>query len=131
MPPAAPPLAAAVVAYLAAQGFGRFGFGGSQVTGGASAQVATGFVMQAPLKHAGLVPQLSNDLMGVGFVWSQPSATTQTVYHENEYVFETFYALQLTPTTKLQPDLQVVWNPAFNPDSGPVVVVQIQLDLAW
>ena len=27
MPPAVPPLAAAAVAFLAAQGFGRFGFG--------------------------------------------------------------------------------------------------------
>ena len=111
--------------------FGRFGSGGSRVTGGASAQVATGLVMQAPLEYTGLVPRLSNDLMGVGFVWSQPSATTQIVYHENEYVFEAFYTLQLTPTTKLQPNLQIVWNPAFNPDPGPAVVAQIQLDLAW
>ena len=79
--------------------FGRFGFGGSQVSGGAKAQVGTGFVMNAPLKYAGWVPQLTNDLLGVGFVWSQPSATTKTVYHDNEYVFETFYTLQLSPTS--------------------------------
>jgi hypothetical protein len=111
--------------------FGRFGFGGSDVAAGASAQVGTGFVMQAPLKHAGLAPKLSNDLLGVGLVWSQPSETTKTVYHENEYILETFYTLQLTPTMKLQPDLQVVWNPAFNRDAGPALVAQIQFDLAW
>lgn len=111
--------------------FGRFGFGGSQVTGDADAQVGTGFVMQAPLQHAGLVPRLRNDLLGLGFVWSQPAATTKTVYHENEYILETFYTLQLTPTMKLQPDLQVVWNPAFNPEAGPVTVFQLQLNLAW
>ena len=48
--------------------FGRFGFGGSQVAAGAAAQIGTGFVMQAPLKYAGLVPRLSNDLLGVGLV---------------------------------------------------------------
>jgi porin len=109
--------------------FGRFGFGGADVTAGASAQVGTGLVMVGPLKHAGLVPRLSNDFLGVGFVWSRPSATG--VVHRNEYVFETTYALQLTPTTKLQPDLQLVWNPARNPNTGPAVVLQLQLEVAW
>ncbi len=111
--------------------FGRFGYGGSQVSGGAKAQVGTGFVMQAPLKYAGWVPQLTNDLVGVGFVWSQPSAATKTVYHESEYVLETFYTLQLSPMAQLQPDLQIVWNPAFNPDPGPAVVFQFQFLLKW
>ena len=111
--------------------FGRFGYGGSEVSGGAKAQVGTGFVMQAPLKYAGWVPQLSNDLLGVGFVWSQPSATTKTVYHNDEYLLETFYTLQLSPTSRLQPDLQIVWNPAFNPDAGPAVVFQFQFLLRW
>jgi len=111
--------------------FGRFGFGGSQVSGGAKTQAGTGFVMQAPLRYAGWVPQLNNDLLGVGFVWSQPSATTNTVYHNDEYVLETFYTLQLSPMSQLQPDLQIVWNPAFNPDSGPAVVFQFQFLLKW
>lgn len=45
------------------------------------------------------------DTFGVGFVCSQPSATTKTVCLRNEYVFETFYMLQLAPTTRLQADL--------------------------
>jgi carbohydrate-selective porin OprB len=101
------------------------------VSAGAKAQVGTGFVMQAPLKYAGWVPQLTNDLLGVGVAWSQPSATTKTVYHDNEYVFETFYALRLSPTSQLQPDLQIVWNPAFNPDAGPAVVFQFQFIVKW
>jgi porin len=111
--------------------FGRFGVGGSQVSGGAKAQVGTGFVMNAPLKYLGWAPRLTNDLLGVGFVWSQPSATTQTVYHDNEYVLETFYTLQLSPTSVVQPDLQIVWNPAFNPDAGPAVVFQFQFVVKW
>jgi carbohydrate-selective porin OprB len=88
-------------------------------------------VVAAPLKHGGLVPRLSNDLLGLSFVWSQSSATTPTFYHENEYALETFYALQLTPTIKLQPDLQIVWNPAFSPQPGPAIVWQLQLNIAW
>jgi porin len=111
--------------------FGRFGVGGSQVSGGASTQIGTGFVMEGPLEHIGLVPRLTNDYTGVGFVWSQPAATSQTVYHRNEYVAETFYTLQLSPMMRLQPDLQIVWNPAFNPDPGPFTIVQAQIILSW
>jgi porin len=111
--------------------FGRFGLGGSQVSAGASTQVATGFVVESPLENLGLVKKLTNDFAGVGFVWSQPSATKKTVYHRNEYAAETFYTLQISPTIRLQPDLQLVWNPVFNPDPGPFIVVQAQLILAW
>ena len=111
--------------------FGRFGIGGSQVSAGASAQVGTGFAIEAPLHALGLLPKLSNDQAGVGFVWSQPSATTRTVYHRNEYVAEAFYTLQFSPTIRIQPDVQLVWNPAFNPDPGPYTVVQAQFILGW
>lgn len=110
--------------------FGRFGFGGKKVSDGASAQVGTGFVVQGPFKHV-LLQRRSNDLLGVGFVWSQPSSTTKTVYHGNEYVLETVYALQLTPTIKIQPDFQMIWDPAFHKDTDHAMVFQLQLAMAW
>jgi porin len=39
--------------------FGRFGFGGAEVAAGAAAEIGTGFLFQAPLKAAGLVPKLN------------------------------------------------------------------------
>jgi hypothetical protein len=110
--------------------FGRFGFGGKKVSDGAAAQAGTGFVVQGPFKHV-LLQRTSNDLLGVGFVWSQPSSTTKTVYHENEYVLETVYALQLTPTIKIQPDFQMIWDPAFHKDTDHAMVFQLQLAMAW
>jgi carbohydrate-selective porin OprB len=110
--------------------FGRFGFGDSKVTGGAAAQAGSGFVFQGPFKHL-LLQRTSNDLLGVGFVWSEPSSTSQTVYHENEYVLETVYVLQLTPTIKIQPDFQMIWDPAFHEDTNRAMVFQLQLVLAW
>jgi len=109
--------------------FGRYGFGGAHVANGAKEQIGTGFAWRGPFEHL-LVGRQSNDYLGVGFVWSQPAATTKPVIHENECVLETTYAMQLTPTTKLQPDLQVLWNPTFNP-AASAVVFQLQLDLAW
>jgi porin len=110
--------------------FGRFGFGDSKVTSGADVQAGSGFVIQGPFKHL-FLQRTSNDFLGVGFIWSQPSSTSKTVYHENEYGMETVYAMQLTPTIKIQPDLQVIWNPAFNPDHDQALVFQLQLVLAW
>lgn len=110
--------------------FGRFGFGNSKVADGAAAQVGTGFVMQGPFEHI-LLQRTSNDLLGSGFVWSQPSDSTKTVYHENEYVWETVYAVQLTPFIKIQPDLQMIWDPAFHRDTSHAMVFQLQIALAW
>jgi porin len=112
--------------------FGRFGVGGSQVTlNGAATQIATGFALEAPLKHAGLVPKLSNDYLAAGFIWSQPSAAFKPAAHTDEYGFETTYVLQLTPMATLQPDLQVIWNPASNPDAQHNIIFQLQLNLTW
>ena len=110
--------------------FGRSGFGSSEVSAGASAQVGTGFVMQGPLKHL-LSHMTSYDFLGVGFVRGQPAFTTKKVYHENEYVLEAVYAQQLTLFVKLQPDVQAVWNPAFNRNVGPALVFQVQLVVTW
>ena len=112
--------------------FGRFGVGGAQVTlDGAAAQIATGFVLQAPAKHTGLLPKLGNDYLGAGFVWSQPSALNGLAAHSDEYGFEAMYAVQLTPLATLQPDLQVIWNPATNPNADHNVILQLQLNLMW
>lgn len=116
--------------------FGRFGRGGRQAfrrDGTASnnaSQVGTGLVIKGPLEWLGLFPDQTQDAAGLGFVWSQPTASSQP-QHANEYVLEAGYRLQLTPTARLQTDLQIVWNPAYNPDPGPAVVTQLQLVFAW
>ena len=110
--------------------YGRFGFGDEAVSAGAAAQVGTGLLWQGPLKHV-LLDRTSNDMLGAGFVWSQPSETSKTVYHRNECALETFYSMQLSPTVKLMPDLQYVEHPAFNGKHDHSFVFQIQVDVAW
>jgi carbohydrate-selective porin OprB len=109
--------------------FGRFGFGNSKVSNTADRQIGTGFVAQGPFWHF-LFRRESNDFLGSGFIWSQPNATTKTVYHENEYVWETVYVIQLTPTIKLEPDFQMIWDPVFH-NTGHCSVFQLQLALNW
>lgn len=110
--------------------FGRFGFSDSKVAPDADKQIGTGFVMQGPFQHL-LVGHPSNDFLGTGFVWSQPSSGRKTVYHKNEYVWETVYVCQITPFIKLEPDVQVVWDPAYNRDTNDAVVFQLQVAIAW
>jgi len=112
--------------------FGRFGVGGSRIAvDGAESQVASGLAMQAPLKHIGLCPKLSNDYLAAGFVWSKPSAAMKPAAHNNEYGLETTYVLQLTPAASLQPDFQVIWDPADNPNAARNYVFQLQLNITW
>jgi porin len=119
--------------------FARYGHGGqerrligseSELTHSGS-QLGTGFVLRGPLPLLGLLPNRQHDAAGLGFVWSHPDTDTKPVHHPDEYALELGYVLQLTPTAKLQPDLQVVWNRAYNPDPDAALVFQIQLDLAW
>ena len=118
--------------------FGRYGRGGAErfqsgstEQAGTGAQVGTGFAMRGPLEYVGLLPSRGHDAAGIGFIWSHANAADQPLYHQNEYGLELGYVLQLTPTMKLQPDLQVAWNRAHNPDAGPATVFQLQLDIAW
>jgi porin len=113
--------------------FGRFGVGGETVTniGGARAQVATGLVMQSPLRRLRLLRQAGADIAGLGFIWSQPSANQRPAAHDNEYAAELLYVFQITPTAYLTPDLQVIWNPANNADLGNSVVFQLPLVTSW
>lgn len=111
--------------------YGRLGFGDESVSAGAAAQAGTGLVLQGPLEKLGLAPSRRYDGCGLGFIWSQPSGTSDTLVHENEYGLEAIYVLQLTPMAKLQTDFQTVWDPAYNPVARQAFVFQLQLAFAW
>jgi porin len=112
--------------------FARFGVGGAATTlYGAALQLGTGFSVRGPLAQLGLVPRLTNDYAGVGFVWSQPNASRRPAVHFNEYGVELMYVLQLTRTLSIQPDFQRIQNPANNAKSDTARVFQIQANLIW
>ena len=109
--------------------FGRFGVGGGETGSSATAQVGTGFVMLSPLSYLGIVEGRSNDTAGIGFIWSQPAPSTG--FERNEMGLETGYVLQLTPVLRLQPDIQMIWNPAYTSQANSAVVLQLQAVLSW
>ena len=113
--------------------FGRFGVGGATVANiqGASAQIATGLVLQNPLKLVSLRSQDNNDFLGVGFVWSQPSQSQRPAANFNEYGLELVYTIQLMATMILKPDLQAIWNPVNNRQVNADVIFQLPLVITW
>lgn len=112
--------------------FGRFGVSGTQVAlQNVGWQGSAGIALTDPLQSAGLVSSTSSDVLGFGGVWSQVARSSPQLYHANEYAVELFYSWQLTPTMKLQPDVQLYWNAAYRPDSGVTAVWQLQLNVIW
>jgi hypothetical protein len=96
-----------------------------------AAQVGAGFVTKGPLDQLGLAHSRTDDGMGLGFLWSQPAASSAAGAPENKFGLDAIYVLQLTPMANLQSDFQAIWDPAYNPGASHAFVFQIQLAPAW
>lgn len=113
--------------------FARAGWGSEaigEIPGNAQAQVSGGLAMLAPFAKDGAFSARNNDFLGVGLVWTRTGDLAEFV-NRDEYAVEMTAVFQLTPTMTIQPDLQFVWDPAKNPDRGPAMVAQLQLNVAW
>ena len=63
------------------------------------------------------------DLIGLGVSWGEPTDRTL----QDQYVFEAFYRIHITPHTHLTPDIQVIFYPAKNPAEDRLTVGSIRL----
>ncbi len=70
------------------------------------------------------------DLVGFGFNWGQPNETTFEPGLDDQYSLEAFYRLQLAGQLALTPDVQLLFNPALNPDASSTWVFGIRARLA-
>jgi len=96
--------------------FLRVGWGDPDVTF-VETFVSGGVGIQAPLGR-------SNDEIGIGAAWSDPSPEYG---FQAETLLEVFYRISLSPSVALTPDLQVVFNPAANPRNDVVVIPGVRL----
>lgn len=67
--------------------------------------------------HANIHP------IGTAFSWEQPSDRSK----RDQYVFEGFYRIWLTPLTHLTPDIQIVMDPANAPTNDAVTIFGLRL----
>jgi carbohydrate-selective porin OprB len=97
--------------------FFRYGLGDGEVTL-VEASISGGLTLAGPFGR-------SSDHVGLGVSWSKPSGFFGGGQRETS--FELYYALQLSASISLTPDLQVVIDPAYNTKDDTVVVVGVRL----
>ena len=71
------------------------------------------------------------DLLGVGINWGRPNEDTFGPDLEDQYTAEIYYRLQLLKVLTLTPSVQVVVNPALNPDNDCITVWGLRARLAF
>ena len=78
------------------------------------------------------MPGASTSIRNARIVTRRSSeAPYPTVAHQNEYGLEISYVLQLTETMTLQPDIQVIFDPADNTQSDAVAMFTFQVTYTW
>ena len=71
------------------------------------------------------------DLLGVAVNWGQPNETVFGSGLDDQYTAELFYRIQLTKQIAITPDVQLLFNPALNPDEDMITVVGLRTRIAF
>ena len=71
------------------------------------------------------------DLLGVGISWGRPNEDTFGPDLDDQYTAEVYYRLQLLKVLILTPSVQVVVDPALNPDKDLITVWGLRARLAF
>jgi porin len=70
------------------------------------------------------------DLASIGLNWTRPSDGTLGPGLDDQYTMELFYRIQLAKDLAVTPDVQLIINPALNPEDDSVFIAGIRLRLA-
>jgi porin len=74
----------------------------------------------------GYLPVSGGHLLGVGAHWGKPNASSFGSGLKDQYVLEAFYRLQLATDLQVTPDVQLLINPAQNPDESSIWVLGVR-----
>jgi porin len=92
-----------------------------------------GFYSDAGLVYTGLVPTRDADKLGVAFGYAQMGSQYASLGSAQglpgvgyEAVTELSYAMQLSPSVSLQPDLQYILHPGGTQQYGNALVVGVR-----
>jgi len=72
-----------------------------------------------------------SDVLGFGFNWSRPSSETFGPGLDDQYTAEIFYRFQLLKILTITPDVQVVFNPALNPDKNVIAIFGLRARISF
>jgi len=78
----------------------------------------------------GFQPIPKGDLLGVGLNWGQPNEDTFGPGLRDQYTAEVFYRWQLAPQLAITPDVQLIIDPALDPQESSIWVFGLRARLA-
>jgi porin len=73
----------------------------------------------------------SRDLLSVGLNWSRPNESTFGTDLDDQYTLEVFQQWQVTENISITPSLQLIKDPAFNPDKDTIALFGLRLRAAF
>ena len=77
----------------------------------------------------GFNPAAGSNLLGIGVNWGEPSESFGMDLHD-QYAVEAFYRLQLSDETTLTTDVQLLLDPALNPEVDSIWVLGLRVRIA-
>ena len=78
----------------------------------------------------GYSPRGASDLLGVGVNWGRPSKDTFGPGLDDQYTVEIFYRWQPLRLLTISPDLQLLFDPALDPNEDLIAVLGVRIRLA-
>jgi porin len=72
-----------------------------------------------------------SDVVGLGLNWSRPSENTFGPGLDDQYTAEIYYRFQLLRILTITPDLQLLLNPAHNPDEDLITVWGLRMRISF
>jgi len=78
----------------------------------------------------GYQPVPKGDLLGLGFNWGEPNEDTFSPGLRDQYTAEIFYRWQLAPQFAITPDVQLLIDPALNPEEDQLWIFGLRARLA-
>jgi porin len=78
----------------------------------------------------GYYPGKKGDVLGVGFNWSRPAEDVFGPGLDDQYTAEIYYRLQVLKVLTVTPDVQLIINPALNPQESSIWVFGLRARLA-
>ncbi len=93
------------------------------------ADKALAFMKKSASAGIAFQPVPGRDLLGIGVNWGEPADSFGTAL-DDQYAVEVFYRLQLSDELAITPDVQLLLDPALNPQESSVLVYGLRLRLA-
>lgn len=79
----------------------------------------------------GYQPEPGGNVLGVGLNWSRPNADTFGLDLDDQFTGELFYRVQLTENVQLTPSVQLLGNPALNPENDFIALFGLRGRIAF